>query len=169
MKKPNLETMWESFVKISLPSKFVHTNYYDLLRFKVNPVIQELVNTGIIDWYSYLLHDRGSGVPTDVTDDNFYVHVRFNLTSSDKHGEFIEKLPVYFLMTRKMRIDSKITGIDETIIKESEIEKAWYIIGVQSEMMFKLFDIFDENELIPTHQMGQYLHYIRNMAQIQLL
>jgi len=73
MNKPDLERMWETFIKIS------PVDFLDVIRFKAKPVIFGLRDKNIIDWFCFLIHDRNSGVPTSQDDNDAYFHIRVAL------------------------------------------------------------------------------------------
>jgi len=73
--------MWETFIRIS-PADFcdvLRSDFCDVLRFKAKPMIFQLQDKGTIEWFCFLIHDRKSGVPTSLADNNAYVHIRVAL------------------------------------------------------------------------------------------
>jgi hypothetical protein len=50
------------------------------LRSAVAPAIRQLQAAGGIGWFGFLVHDYHSGVPTDPTDRDAYVHIRVTLS-----------------------------------------------------------------------------------------
>jgi len=173
MKKPDLDRMWETFIKIEeldliTPNKpFIdHSKVIRIIRGKIYPMISRLQNERIIDWYSFLIHNRKSGVPTTEDDPNVYFHVRVSLKNE---GE--PSFPDYCVMTRKIKREwvESIAGIDKSLLKTEEIEEAWRIIGEQSEWFLNMLNIHKEDLDIPTRQVRQFLHFYANMSQLQVL
>lgn len=164
MKKPDLDQLWETFIKIPTEDDTINlNNIYNTIRSKIYPMISRLRNSGILNWYCFLIHNRHSGVPTSEDDDNPYFHIRLELEKNINPNDF---LPSYCVMTRMIRrkqVES-IAGIDKSLLKNEEIEEAWRIIGEQSEWLFELFNIYREDAEIPPEQIGQFLHFYANMT-----
>jgi len=118
----------------------------------------------IIDWYSFLIHNRESGVPTTEDDNNLYFHIRVALGKDVKPKDFRELLPNYCVMTQPIerRLES-ISGIDKSIIQNEEIEEVWRIIGEQSEWIINMINIHKEEAGIPIPQIKQFMHFYLNM------
>lgn len=164
MKKPDLDQLWETFIKIPTEEEPISLNdVYDTIRFKIYPVISRLRDSHILDWYCFLIHNRNSGVPTSEGDDNPYFHIRFELRENINPNDF---LPSYCVMTRKVRNEQveSITGVDKSLLKNEEIEEAWRIIGEQSEWLLDMLNIHKEDADIPPEQIGQFLHFYANMT-----
>ena len=170
MEKPNLDRMWETFIKIPIEDDRIRfTLLYDIIRSKISPMISCLKDSKAINWYCFLIHDKNSDVPTTEDDNHPYFHIRFALTKDVDPKEFCALLPDYCFMTRKIerRLES-VSGIDKSIIKNKEIEEAWRIIGEQSEWFLDLLNIHKENIDVPPQQIAQFLHFYVNMAQLQV-
>ena len=172
MDKPNLDRMWETFIRIGKLDFTPDTqflNYPEMIRIirsKISPMILRLVDKGIINWYSFLIHDRKSGVPTKESDYSLYFHVRVSVLTDDE-----PIFPDYCIMTRKIKREwvQSISGINTSLLKNNEIEEAWKIIGEQSEWVLNMLNIHKQNIDIPRQQIGQFLHFYRNMTQTPVL
>ena len=80
MEKPDLNRMWETFIKIGLPTDpSTFNRVIHMIRLKMYPIISSLKKDEVINWHHFLIHGRGSGVPTTKDDDNAYFHIRFSL------------------------------------------------------------------------------------------
>ena len=170
MQKPDLNQMWETFIKIPTEDGRIRfSDVYNNIRSKICPMISQLKDNNVINWYCFLIHDRNSGVPTSEDDDNPYFHIRFALESSVDPNEFLSSLPNYCVMAHRIerRLES-ISGIDKSIIKNEEIEEAWRIIGEQSEWLLEMLNIHKEDVYIPPQQIAQFLHFYANMTQLQV-
>ena len=170
MQKPNLNRMWETFIKIPTEDNRTKLSLlYNNIRSKIYPMISRLKDNDIINWYCFLIHDRNSGVPTSEDDDNAYFHIRFALRRSADTQELLSSLPNYCVMTRHIeRKLESIAGINKSIIKSEEIEKAHRIIGEQSEWLLEMLNIHKEDVDIPPQQIAQFLHYYFNMTQLPI-
>jgi len=171
MEKPDLNRMWETFIKIRTEDstlRFFSLLYNDI-RTKIYPMISRLKDNDLINWYCLLIHDRGSGVPTSADDMNAYFHIRFALKKDANPDKFVASLPEYCNMTRRIEGGHQfITGIDKSIIKNEDITEAWRIIGEQSEWFLEMLNIHKENSTVPPQQVAQFLHFFANMTQLQI-
>lgn len=175
MQKPDLDRMWETFIKIPRENNQINfDSIFDTIRFKIYPIIKSLRKEGIIDWYCFLIHDKKSGVPTTQDDDNAYFHIRVSFKKNNGF-DFPKLLPDYCVMTRKIErswvqeigMDER-TKFDPSLLKTEQIEDAWRIIGEQSEWLVSMLDIFKENVKIPLQYIGQFIHYYFNMTQLSV-
>ena len=169
MEKPNLNRIWETFMKMSWEDIHLgrHTN---IIRFKIHPMISWLKDNEMINWYCFLIHDKKSGVPTAENDNNPYFHVRFALEKDVDPDGFLVSLPNYCVMTRKVsreRVES-IMGLSKALLENEKIEEAWRIIGEQSEWLLNMLNIYKEDVDIPIQQIAQFLHFYANMTQLQV-
>jgi hypothetical protein len=166
MERPDLERVWHTFVEIT--SAGVYTGeHIELLRFKIRPVLVDLERRGIIKWYCFLIHGKGSGVPTKLTG-SMYIHARLGLCDRVDSDELIRTFPSYFVGTEHVPFSNlnSIAGIDRTLLKEGAIEEAWRIIGEQCEWLLNLLNIYKENASLFPKQVGQFLHYFSNITQL---
>lgn len=101
MQKPDLDRMLETFVRLQIePGRTVPDSIFSTIRTKIPPLMSSI--NGLIDWYCFLVHGKNSGVPTAENDDNAYFHIRVSLKQNAKPDDFLESLPTYCLMTRKV-------------------------------------------------------------------
>jgi hypothetical protein len=171
MQKPNLNNLWETFIKIEKTVSLIE--FYHMIRSMVYPTISDLRQKEMIDWYCFLVHNRGSGVPTTNDDDNLYFHIRFSL-SKDINPKDV--LPQYCVMTRKAKYESiKQISISEdgevmdtSLFKTEKIEEAWRILGEQTEWVLNLLDIYKKDVRITPKQILPFLHYFANMTQLEV-
>jgi len=171
--KPNLNQVWETFIKIELrrPNRSLQENLYDMIRAKIHPMISDLKERKIIDWYCFLIHKKNE-VPTTEDDKNAYWHIRFELKQDMNPKDF---LPKYCEMTRKVKPE-RIADIsigrgevmDKSLLKNGEIEEVWRIIGEQSQWFLNLLDIYKEDANITPKQVSPFLHYYYNMTQLRI-
>jgi hypothetical protein len=174
MQKPNLNRMWETFIKVpSYNGQLRFNDLFDTIRFKISPMIQRLRNDGIVDWYCFLIHGKDNGVPTTQDDNSPYFHIRVSLRENDK-PDFGKSLPDYCVMTRKIerqwveRISlTREETFDTFLFKDESIEEIWRIIGEQSEWLLSTLDAYKENVSIPHLHIAEFLHYYSNMTQMR--
>jgi hypothetical protein len=171
MEKPDLDKMWETFIKLTWDD-ILNGKHIDVIRKKVQPVIFGLKNEGLIRWYSFLIHDRRSGVPTTEDDNNPYFHLRFE-SEEDNPKDF---LPNYCVLTRKIDMEcvkdisiGKGILFDKSLLKDEGIEEVWRIIGEQSEWLLSMLGIFKDDINIPLPYVGQFLHYFSDMTQLRIM
>lgn len=166
MEKPDLEQMWETFIRIPVEGGTIHLDdVYNAIRTKISPLIVGLRGDGVLNWFCFLIHNRQSGVPASEGDDSPYFHIRLEFKRDILPSNV---LPSYCIMTRKIHrkeVES-ISGINKSLLKNEEIEEAWRMIGEQSEWLLELFNIHREGADMPPEQIGQFLHFFANMTCI---
>jgi len=164
--------MWETIRKNPTEDNLakISNRVCTMIRFKLYPLISNLRQKKIINWYHFLIHNRRSGIPTTENDNNAYFHIRVALRKDVKSKDFRDSLPNYCVMTRKIereRVES-ISGINKSLLRNEEIEEAWRIIGEQSEWLINMLNIHKEDIEIPFQQIAQFLHFYANMTQLQV-
>jgi hypothetical protein len=171
MQKPNLDQMWETFIKFSRDDVPLG-KHIEIIRKKIRPLISRLKDDGLISWYSFLVHDRNSGVPTTQDDNNPYFHIRFETKEGINPKDF---LPTYCVLTRKIERDwvkdISIGGglkFNTFMLKDESIEEVWRIIGEQSEWLLCMLDVFKDDIDVPLQYVGQLLHYFANMTMLRI-
>ncbi len=170
---PNLNSAIETFIPIptsnDAPAIAVWQNYLLLLRSHVAPLVRGLTKDGVINWYSFLVHGRQSGVPTSADDDGFYIHLRMTLADSISENELISKIPNYCLMTRRMEVTNphSLDTVDINFLTDSRVEIGWKILGESSEWVLQLLDSHDPQKQIPPQNVAQFLHYLGNQLFVR--
>jgi hypothetical protein len=162
--------MWETFIRI--PRADIASGIHiETIRKRLAPMIDRLVNSRIIDWYCFLIHDKTSGVPTNPNDEDAYFHVRLGLQTDSTPDMLLTSLPDYCTMTRPIEAAwvANILGIDKTLLKNENIAEAWKIIGEQSEWLLKMLNSHKKEANIFPTQMAQFLHYLSNMTQLRMM
>lgn len=173
MKSPNLGRVIETFIRIECREEAiaiqVWQDYLHLLRSKVAPLVGDLLNAGIIDWYSFLVHDRASGVPTSESDLDYYVHLRMGLTETSNESGLTKQLPSWCLMTQKMRIPHppSLDSVDVQSLNSGKVEQGWKTLGEASEWVLNMLECHDPNKPIPMLNVAQFLHYIGNQLFVK--
>lgn len=175
MQKPDFSRMWETLVKLQIePGRTLPDSVFNILRTKISPLISNI--NGLIDWYCFLVHGKVSGVPTTENDNNGYFHIRVSLKQNAKPGDFLESLPTYCLMTRKVEREwvkdistGEGTKSDASLLKDERIEEVWRIIGEQSEWLLKMLSIYKDDVQIPLQHIGQWFHYFFNMTGLSIV
>lgn len=173
MKSPNLGRVIETFIRIEsregVTAVEFWQDYLDLLRSKVAPLIGRLLDAGIINWYSFLVHNRDSGVPTGEQDSYNYVHLRVQVTDTSNESGLIKQLPSWCLMTQKMRIPHppSLDKVDVQSLNNGKVEQGWKALGEASEWVLNMLECHDPNKPIPVQNVGQFLHYIGNQLLVK--
>jgi len=181
MQKPNLDRIFETFIRIGLPNEpNIHERIFNMIRVEVYraicqayPTINEPEKEGVANWFSFLIHNRESGsIPAPFDDKNLYFHIRVSLSGNNQLEDLKKSLPEYCLMTRQKKpedvdhinIDDRGTKFNPSLLKQGSIEEVWRIIGEQSEFFLKVFHSYKENVAIPIHEIWEFLHYFHNMV-----
>jgi len=131
--------------------------FQESIRSKIYPMVSDLENRRIIDWYHFLFH------PYPQDPNNGYFHVRFSVLDDVKKGDDM-KLPSYCVSTEKIDPITDIGGIDKTLIRNEEIEEAWRLVGKQSEWVIDLVRVHKGE--IPIDQFLQFMHFFMNIMSL---
>jgi hypothetical protein len=171
MDKPHLDRIWETYIEIpidyqTMSYSTILRNIHDTLRLKVRPTLLGLVQNDT-KWYCFLFHkSRVQGDP------KFYWHIRFEPKEGIDDKEKVNALLPDYCDNAKTELCEKvenvrtISGIDESLIRDSKIEEAWRILGEQSEWFLNMLEIHKEDVAIPSKQVYQFLHFFLNMSQL---
>ncbi|MBN1245565.1 hypothetical protein JXA31_08225 [Candidatus Bathyarchaeota archaeon] len=170
MEKPDLDRLWETFIRFSWDD-LSSGGYIGLIREKVVYTISVLKAKGDIGWYCFWIHDKNSGVPTSADDDYLYFHIRFTLK---KHVNPVDVLPIYCVLTRKVEpeaakaisIDNKGSKFNVSLLKDESIEEVWRLIGEQSEWLLNLLNNFKDNVNIPVSHIQRFLNHYTDMTAL---
>jgi len=168
---PNLTRLVETYLRIGPPPAVVGlwTVYLDVLRFRVAPPIDSLRKQQLIGWYSFLVHDRSSGVPTNETDQDLFVHLCVELVGSTSFDQLSEALPKEYLFTRNHGpIDAQtIYPADAGSFVNPELPTAWSLFGATSEWTLDFLGSHRPDRPIPVQNVGQFLHYLGNQLMVR--
>jgi hypothetical protein len=143
--------MWRTWIRIESGDQPTFKMFQDTIRQRMQPILQ-LQKNGEINWFYFLYHSKHDD-PT-----NFYFDVVF--TTERKAPN--EILPEYCIGTQKIPPITSISGIDEKILLDEDIGKAWRIIGEQSEFMINMVCSHRENTEIPPIHIAQFMHFFMN-------
>lgn len=157
MEKPNLDQMWETWVRIGPRGNLTLKMFQDAIRNKIYPMVSRLKKEKKINWYHFLFHNY----PRDPN--NGYFHIRFSVMRNINKVDDLN-LPKYCFSPKKVDPIRNIDGINKALLKNEEIAEAWRIIGEQSEWIINLINIHKEDiGWIPIDQIVQFMHFFMNM------
>jgi len=153
MKKPDLNGIWKTWVRIAPKTNLTMDDLTmlipDTIRNKI-AIFPELLREGKIEWYCFLIHDYRKDP------DNVYFHVRFTKAEGKK-----VTLPEYCTKPEIEKVGETISGIDKCLLKNEDIGEAFRIIGEQSELIIRLVQI--HKDTVPIEQFIQFMHFNMNM------
>lgn len=165
MKKPDLSKICETFLKIDVPN---HAELYAFIRSDLAPVLLDLKEKGLINWYSFLIHDKKSGGIPTTDEKSAFFHIRLELGE----GIDLEKLnlPRNFEFTRRVSSESlqSCSDINKNLLKNEDIAEAWRILGEISELVIAMLNAHKEDAEIPPQQIAQFLHFLANITQVKI-
>ncbi len=173
MNVPNLERVIETFIPITIPNEAtslqIWQHYLNILRSKVEPLVKDLMQRRLIDWYSFLVHSRQSGVPISEDDKGIYVHLRVELSALASEQELRKHLPPFCRMTQKMVTPKppSLDTIDIQALRDEKIEQGWKVLGEASEWVLRMLNSHSPNKPVPAQNVAQFLHYIGNQLFIK--
>lgn len=151
MKKPNIDLMWRTWIKIGSIKDLNTKMLQDTIREKISTILQ-LQKSGKINWFYFLYHNK----PDDSA--NGYFDVVFTSNLKDPDGI----LPKYCINTTKISPMSTISGINNQLLKNNDICEAWRLIGLQSEFIINLVLAHSKNKEITPKQFVQFMHFFMN-------
>lgn len=175
VRTPDPARMWEAFFKIGehapgrasgeevlyadpAAAREETLAYLRILRDRVAPVVRDLERGGVIDWYSFLVHDRESGVPVSEGDRGVYVHLRFSTTEARGDGDVAGRFPPEWLLRRATLVWTA-----------KEDARGWRRLG---ELSALILEIVEEQSPVSddalVHELASLLHYAANMAQMRV-
>jgi hypothetical protein len=167
---PDLSRLVETYLRIGPPpaDSRLWVVYVDLLRFRVAPLVGSLRKEQLIGWYSFLVHDRSSGVPTEEADQDLFVHLCLELLGSTSFKQLHDALPKECLFTRVHGpIDAQtISPADAGSFMQPELPRAWSLIGATSEWTLDFLVSHRGDRPIPTQNVAQFLHYLGNQLMV---
>lgn len=153
-------TVWNAFMPITLRAKVpAALAVLRLVRKRVLPLVRRLERRGILFSYSFLVHDRASGVPCLKSDKRAYLHLRLILSSAGVRRDAIivrKALPKAWTILRHV----KPTPEEKRVHFVLDAQARWYLRLVEWSA-----DLSDEALL---QCIGQHLHYFANMAQVSV-
>ena len=135
------------------------------------PLIRKLQRDGDISWFSFLVHSRRSGVPTEENDSRLFVHLRLAHVEARKYDDLVSKLPSYCEMTRRMPAvpRDELDNNDVKSLRDQDVEWAWAILGAGSEWILTFLESHDIKARIAPQSVSQQLHYIGNALMVRMV
>lgn len=168
LQRPVLSRGIETFIPIPLPPYAtriaVWQEYLELLRSMVAPLVQRLMESGQITWYSFLIHNRESGVPTHESDNGLYVHLRMVPERRVTLKRLKPQLPSMCLMTRRIPqpVPNTLDKVDVSALVAGSAAEGFRVLGESSEWVLRMLQAHRSNMRIPRDNVEQFLHYIAN-------
>lgn len=166
MNRPNLNNILECFISIpdGNDSLELWNNYIDCLRSRVIPLIKELREKGLIEWYSFLVHGNKHISPTYAGPSEFYVHLRVEIAENAEMKQILEVLPDFCLeVSQKNAADLQVLDkVEVSTLRDGMAEEGWRILGEASEWVLRLIEGHDPKQEIPTVNVLQFVHYLNN-------
>ena len=123
------------------------------LRQRVLPLLRDLERKAVLRSYSFLVHDRTSGVPCPPEDPSPYIHLRLVLNPV---ADARKLLPKEWVFVRRVKADK-----DE--------ERAHNLIDRQAALYREIVEAAPgDNEVDVLRYVGQHLHFFANMSQMRV-
>lgn len=134
------------------------------VRRDVLPLIRDLERpAGTLREYSFLVHDRSSGVPCPPEDPRAFIHLRLEFFDKDvkpsrgwKLAEVRARLPESWVYLTKV----KTTKTEEIVQLGLYTQAKWYLGMIEQAGHLSDLDLL--------RHVGQQLHYYANMAQMMV-
>lgn len=163
-----LENTWEAFLPIKTEIEGLSCTALDVfatLKRDVAPVVRQLKEYDGLTWFSFLVHDRDSGVPAAGDDDRMFIHLRVAFERPITSLSLL--LPPAWMFIRRGAFGSPI-GERAAFMYGGELA-AWRFIERQSQWFLDLVESIETpNGRATLDLVAQFLHYFANMAQMKV-
>ncbi len=167
MRTPDLSRLVETFVLVGTePSPDRH---FRMLRTIVAPVLRDLRDGNLIGWFSFLVHDHNSGVPTTPNDTAAYLHLRFERMPGIDFDTLPAALPEFCVFSRPVStVDERsLHPADHTALVAPEVATGWALFGASSEWALDFPCAHRNDRSLPVNNLCQFLHYLGNQLLIR--
>lgn len=126
------------------------------VRDDVLPLVRTLEQKRRLASFSFLVHDRTSGVPTTPEDPTAYLHLRLTFTVLQTLRAVRARLPAPWVFHTPVKPSSDEAKAHRLLDPQS----AWYLSLIEAHRHLP------DRELLQT--VRQFLHYFANMAQMRI-
>ena len=167
MRTPDLSRLVETFVRIGTEGS--SDRHFHVLRNLIAPLIRDLRDHNLIGWFSFLVHDRNSGVPTTLNDPAAYLHVRFERMPGVDFETLVSALPDFCVFTQPVPPvnERSLQPADHTALIAPEVATGWALFGASSEWALDLACAHRNDRPLPVKNLRQFLHYLGNQLLIR--
>ena len=164
MRTRGLSRLVETFVLESSPDR-----HFRMLRTIVAPLVHDLRNRNLIGWFSFLVHDRNSGVPTTPNDPASYLHLRFERMPGVDFDTLLAALPAFCVFSQPVPPpdERSLQPADHTALVAPEVATGWALFGASSEWALDLACAHKDDRPLPVDNLAQFLHYLGNQLLIR--
>jgi len=174
MSLPNLDRIVETFIQVPLNNqnttiKYWHI-YVEILYEKLIPLLDNLRDKKLIKSFSFLIHNKDNGVPTNKDDNHPYIHIRLELGEDITEDDLKLNLPDYCLFTQKgmIQLPYTMSGIESKYLIDEDFRYAWMILSDSSELVVEILKIHKDKNL-PIQHVAQFLHFLGNQFFVKLI
>jgi len=121
-----------------------------------------------VGWFSFLVHDRASGVPTTPEDPAAYLHLRFERLTGVDYNTLVAALPDYCVFSQPVRLVDELSlqPADHTALVAPEVATGWALFGASSEWALHFACAHRDDRSLPMNNLRQFLHYLGNQLLI---
>lgn len=156
--EPGLDPSWSAAMGVDKDALAVLRR----VRRDVLPLVRDLAKpAGTLRSFSFLVHDRASGVPCPPEDPTAYIHLRLEMYDKDakpsrpwKVKELRARLPESWVYLTKVKPTKEELRVQEVLADQS----AWYLGFLEKNASMSDVQLLQH--------VGQHLHYFANMAQL---
>jgi hypothetical protein len=169
MRTPDLTRLVETFIRIGRPDETTPDNHFRLLRNVVAPLVKDLRKRELIGWFSFLVHDHSSGVPTTPQDDAIYFHLRLERLPKVEFDCISRALPLRCVFTRPVGLvdERSLHPAILSALVAPELATGWALFGASSEWALDLASAHKDDQSLPIDNVAQFLHYLGNQLLIR--
>ena len=169
MRTPELSRLVETFIRVGEQTDLSPDRYFHLLRTEVAPLVCTLRERKLVGWFSFLVHDCSSGVPTTPDDRAVYLHLRLELLPEVTFDTLRNVLPPICILTRTAApVDERsLSPADHKALVAPEVATGWALFGASSEWALDFACAHRDDRSLPVQNLRQFLHYLGNQLLIR--
>ena len=176
MNKPDLSRVAETFLRVTAddPSPADWPRYIQMLRTQVTPLVRQRRQQGHIRWFSFLFHNRCSGVPVDDPDDRgWFIHLRVELAEGVTIEQLRDTLPEDWWKGKTQLsppLDrSCLDEIPASAFRDGDVANGWQVLGEVSEWSLSMLDAHPDGAAVPPQNLRKFLHFLWNQLLVDLV
>lgn len=131
------------------------------MKYVFAPEIRKLQSKKRIDWFCFLIHEWDNLGRVGYDCAQLYIHIRLRAPDNKK---LLKELPDIF-QDPTLRHVKDILGVRVNEIEGADWDKAWELLGIQSEYALSLIEMHTKD--LSNEEIVQYLHYTTNSLNVQ--
>ena len=169
MRTPQLSRLVETFIQVGEQTDLSPDRHFHLLRTEVASLVSALRERELVGWFSFLVHDRNSGVPTTPDDHAVYLHLRLELLPGATLDALRDALSPACILTRMAPpVDERsLFPADHEALVAPEVSTGWALLGASAEWALDFACAHRDDRPLPLQNLSQFLDYLGNQLLVR--